>query len=164
MQRKSPIKSFKLTNFVSGQFIRKLLRHIFQHSNAAQASDIYSDEEHPSTQNRHQSTSLSHACSAQHACVTQASPGPQKQRDLQAEPLRFTTLPVLCKPHHIYKIINKTKIGFKRKRRHINPRRRSRAPSFTHFKFIKKIKFTQLQKRCANDGITGCINISFWPC
>ena len=138
MQRKSPIKSFKLTNFVSGQFIRKLLRHIFQHSNAAQASDIYSDEEHPSTQNRHQSTSLSHACSAQHACVTQASPGPQKQRDLQAEPLRFTTLPVLCKPHHIYKIINKTKIGFKRKRRHINPRRRSRAPSFTHFKFIKK--------------------------
>ena len=107
MQRKSPIKSFKLTNFVSGQFIRKLLRHIFQHSNAAQASDIYSDEEHPSTQNRHQSTSLSHACSAQHACVTQASPGPQKQRDLQAEPLRFTTLPVLCKPH--YKIVqNKT--------------------------------------------------------
>ena len=31
--------------------------------------------------------SLSHACSAQHACVTQASPGQQKQRDLQAEPL-----------------------------------------------------------------------------
>ena len=29
---------------------------------------------------------------------------------------------------------------------------------------LKKIKFTQLQKRCANDGITGCINISFWPC
>jgi hypothetical protein len=38
---------------------------------------------------------------SQHACVTQASPGPQKQRDLQAEPSRFTTLPVLCKAQYI---------------------------------------------------------------
>ena len=33
---------------------------------------------------------------AKHACVTQASPGQQKQRDLQAEPSRFTTLRVQC--------------------------------------------------------------------
>ena len=36
---------------------------------------------------------------AQHACVAHASPGSQKQRDLQAEPLRFKTLRVLCQAH-----------------------------------------------------------------
>ena len=33
---------------------------------------------------------------ALHAYVTQASPGQQKQRDLQAEPLRFTTRRMQC--------------------------------------------------------------------
>ena len=37
---------------------------------------------------------------------------------------------------------------------------RSFFPSFQ----IYKIKITQLQKRCANDGFTECINIPFWPC
>ena len=104
--------------------------------------------------------SLSHACSAQHACVTQASPGQQKQRDLQAEPLRFTTLPVLC--NHILNLKHtKTTNRFKRKRRHIDPCHKSCAPAFTYFNLFKKIKFTQLQKRCANNGLTGCINIPF---
>ena len=30
--------------------------------------------------------------------------------------------------------------------------------------YFKKIEFTQLQKRCANNGLTGCINIPFWSC
>ena len=91
MHRKSPVKSFK--NFrtlcqvkfcqeTSQAYIPSLKRGPGIWHSFWQNAPIHT--------NRHQCTSLSHACSAQHACVTQASPGQQKQRDLQAEPLHFS--------------------------------------------------------------------------
>ena len=109
MHRKSPIKSFKILKLVSSQVLSRNFTGVYSNTQTRprHLTSILTKITQPHKQTS--VPSLSHACSAQHACVTQASPGQQKQRDLQAEPLRFTTLPVLCEPHLKFKTYQKSK-------------------------------------------------------
>ena len=132
MHRKSPIKSFK--NFKTcfkPSFVRKLHRHIFQHSNAAQASDINSDKDHPTTQ-----TDISAKPQPRMQCTTRVRYASftraAKTAGSASRTLTFYNPARVVQPHLKFKH-TKTTNRFKRKRRHIDPRHKSCAPAFTYF-------------------------------
>ena len=160
MHRKSPIKSFKILKLVSSQVLSRNFTGVYSNTQTRprHLTSILTKITQPHKQTS--VPSLSHACSAQHACVTQASPGQQKQRDLQAEPLRFTTLPALC--NHILNLnIPKLQTDSNANVAISILVTRVALPHSLISIYLKKIEFTQLQKRCANNGLTGCINIPF---
>ena len=146
---------------VSSQFEVQSQIYIFRQVSATQRPDKYSDRTVPATQNKDQSTTRATQSTLQHACVTQASPGLQKQRDLQAEPSRFTTLRVLCQNKNVkyFNIIKRS--GRIRKLASHEPLQLwSHTPHF--FSLLqKKINSSGCQKWCTNDGFSAFDIISF---